>query len=209
MLTQHSHFWHPFFLTFWSQLLLAVERETSSKPHLSSLWWHFLTGKLGHKSLIVFSTGERKGQPTPLFLPGRFHGQRSLAGYSPWGHKESDMTEHPRGCFCLFVFYILDRQIVYFQVICYQSFSDPVSLGADHCETSTCCHQALDSAQSCGMPGWLHHRLSLALGLLRYDWPLRLPSFCWLWNASFFRTSDAVKQVTWSCAFSNSRFQLS
>ena len=29
----------------------------------------------------------------PVFLPGKFHGQRSLAGYSPWGHKESDMTE--------------------------------------------------------------------------------------------------------------------
>ena len=31
--------------------------------------------------------------PTPVFWPGEFHGQRSLAGYSPWGHKESDMTE--------------------------------------------------------------------------------------------------------------------
>ena len=29
--------------------------------------------------------------PTPVFLPGEFHGQRSLAGYSPWGRKESDM----------------------------------------------------------------------------------------------------------------------
>ena len=27
---------------------------------------------------------------TPVFLPGEFHGQRSLAGYSPWGRKESD-----------------------------------------------------------------------------------------------------------------------
>ena len=27
-------------------------------------------------------------------LPGESHGQRSLAGYSPWGHKELDMTEH-------------------------------------------------------------------------------------------------------------------
>ena len=27
------------------------------------------------------------------FLPGEFHGQRSVAGYSPWGCKESDMTE--------------------------------------------------------------------------------------------------------------------
>ena len=28
-----------------------------------------------------------------VFLPGEFHGQRSLAGYSPWGRKESDKTE--------------------------------------------------------------------------------------------------------------------
>ena len=30
---------------------------------------------------------------TPVFWPGEFHGQRSLAAYSPWGHKESDTTE--------------------------------------------------------------------------------------------------------------------
>ena len=35
----------------------------------------------------------RKWQPTPVFLSGKSHGQRSLAGYSPWGHKELDMTE--------------------------------------------------------------------------------------------------------------------
>ena len=34
----------------------------------------------------------RKWQPTPVFLPGEFHGQRSLAGYSPWDGKESDTT---------------------------------------------------------------------------------------------------------------------
>jgi len=32
----------------------------------------------------------REWQSTPVFLPGESHGQRSLAGYSPWGHKESD-----------------------------------------------------------------------------------------------------------------------
>ena len=32
-------------------------------------------------------------QPTAIFLPGESHGQRSLAGYSPWGRKESDTTE--------------------------------------------------------------------------------------------------------------------
>ena len=35
----------------------------------------------------------RARQPTPVFLPGESHGQRSLAGYSPWSHKESDTTE--------------------------------------------------------------------------------------------------------------------
>ena len=30
---------------------------------------------------------ERKWQPTPIFLPGEFHGQRRLAGYSPWGRR--------------------------------------------------------------------------------------------------------------------------
>ena len=35
----------------------------------------------------------RKWKPTPVFLTRESHGQRSWAGYSPWGHKESDMTE--------------------------------------------------------------------------------------------------------------------
>ena len=39
------------------------------------------------------SPGERKWQSTPVFLPGEFHGQRSLVGYNPWGLKELDTTE--------------------------------------------------------------------------------------------------------------------
>ena len=35
----------------------------------------------------------RKWQPTPVLLPGEFHGRRSLVGYSPWGRGESDTTE--------------------------------------------------------------------------------------------------------------------
>ena len=38
----------------------------------------------------------RKWQPTPVFLPGKSHGQRSLEGYSPWGHKGSDTTEETK-----------------------------------------------------------------------------------------------------------------
>ena len=35
----------------------------------------------------------RQWQPTPVLLPGKSHGRRSLVGCSPWGHEESDMTE--------------------------------------------------------------------------------------------------------------------
>ena len=38
----------------------------------------------------------RKWQLPPIFLSGKLHEQRSLAGYIPWGYKESDMTEHAR-----------------------------------------------------------------------------------------------------------------
>ena len=38
----------------------------------------------------------RKQQLTPVFLPGKSHGQRSLTGYSPWGRRESDTTGHTR-----------------------------------------------------------------------------------------------------------------
>ena len=45
-------------------------------------------GSLGWKDPL-----EKGIQPASIFLPGEFHAQRKLAGYSPWGYKESDMTE--------------------------------------------------------------------------------------------------------------------
>ena len=79
-------------------------------PHSSTLAWKILwmeePGRLqsmgslrvGHDratslSSVTFMHWRRKWQPTPVFLPGESHGQRSLVGYSPWGRKESDMTE--------------------------------------------------------------------------------------------------------------------
>ena len=46
----------------------------------------------------------RKWQPTPVCLPGKSHGQKSLSGYSPWGRKESDMTEHTCACMCMHMY---------------------------------------------------------------------------------------------------------
>ena len=45
------------------------------------------------QSLVTKTPWKRKWPPTSVFLPGECHGQRSLAGYSSWGHKELDMTE--------------------------------------------------------------------------------------------------------------------
>ena len=60
----------------------------------------FIVSSLIFRSLIYFEfifvygiRGRRKWQPIPVFLPGEFHRQRSLAGCSSWGCKESDMAE--------------------------------------------------------------------------------------------------------------------
>ena len=51
----------------------------------------------------------REWLPTPAFLPGEFHGQRRLVGYSPWGRKKSDTTE--RLTFSLFTIALFCKPI--------------------------------------------------------------------------------------------------
>ena len=66
---------------------------------LEFLWWLsqekicLQCRRTGFDSWVGKISWRREWLPTPVFLPGEFHGQRSLAGYSPWGHKESDTTE--------------------------------------------------------------------------------------------------------------------
>ena len=50
-------------------------------------------GVLGFHPWVGKIPWRGKLQPTPVFLPGESHGQRSLVDYSPWGCKESDMTD--------------------------------------------------------------------------------------------------------------------
>ena len=44
-------------------------------------------------TLYQHKNWKRQWHPTPVLLPGKSHGRRSLVGCSPWGHEESDMTE--------------------------------------------------------------------------------------------------------------------
>ena len=79
---------------------------------------------------------KRKWQPTPVYLPGKSHGQRSLGGYSPRGHKELDMTEHTNHlpwekkaqcyssflCFFFFRLFVLKKSVLKYgvhKVYCY------------------------------------------------------------------------------------------
>ena len=66
------------------------------------LEWGFPDGSVGKEPICqcrrrrfnpwVKISRKRKWQPAPVFLPGKSHGERRLAGYSPWGHKDSDKT---------------------------------------------------------------------------------------------------------------------
>ena len=47
---------------------------------------------LGNKHVYPMNW-RKQWQPTPVLLPGKSHGRRSLVGFSPWSHKESDTTE--------------------------------------------------------------------------------------------------------------------
>ena len=63
------------------------EKHMTSIPDKNSVNW-----KQEETSSVLLKTStkkawRRKWQPTPVFLPGESHGQRSLAGYSPWGCK--------------------------------------------------------------------------------------------------------------------------
>ena len=61
------------------------------------------------QSLVWEDPWWRAWQPTPIFLPGESHGQRSLTGYSPWGCKESDTTEQLITEQCLSLFWDIGK----------------------------------------------------------------------------------------------------
>ena len=73
-----------FFLIAGLNWPFLVAQTVKNLPTMQETW----VQSLGREDLL-----EKKWQPTPVFLPGKSHGQRSLVGNSPWGHKESDMTE--------------------------------------------------------------------------------------------------------------------
>ena len=109
-------------LLYWASLVAKLVKNLPAmwETWVWSLGWGdpLEKGKATHCSIMawripwttvqgVAKNWRRKCQPTPLFLPGKSHGQKSLAGYSTWGCKESDMTEqltHTTHCFIPLLF---------------------------------------------------------------------------------------------------------
>ena len=70
----------------WNSFHLAlVVKEPTCRCRRCKIW--------GFDPWVGMIPWRRAWQPTPVFLPGEVHGQRSLAGTSPWGGKDSDTTE--------------------------------------------------------------------------------------------------------------------
>ena len=82
-------------------LVLVSVRKTKAivatagaySPGTGSYCWAWLRRETGFDPWVGKIPWRREWQPTPGLLPRKLHGQRSLVGYSPWGRKDSDMTE--------------------------------------------------------------------------------------------------------------------
>ena len=96
-----------FFVWWNSHNIKLIILKGTIQRHPWWLRWYSVClqcGKLGFNPWVGKISWRRKWHPTPVFLPGKSHGQRSLVGYSPWGCKELDTTE--RLHFHLFPFYL-------------------------------------------------------------------------------------------------------
>ena len=73
-----------------------VSKRVKRLPAMWEIWVQSLGqewGRPGFSPWVRKIPCRRKWQPTPVILPGKSHGRRSLVGYSSWGRKESDTTE--------------------------------------------------------------------------------------------------------------------
>ena len=122
-----------------------TQRKLGMASLVAQMVKHLLQcGRPGFSHWVRKIPWRRKWQPTPVLLPGKFQGWRSLVGYSPWGHKELDMTEQLH-----FHVFSLSR------VVCRQCFQPfQFSSGTQSCLT-------LCNPMECSMPVLpVHHQLS-------------------------------------------------
>ena len=108
-LTGRSCFLGPHPLVYFLPLLLGSRSWPANWRYLESVlksqsFWTYKNHypkRHGLDPWVRKIPGRRKWQPTPVFLPGKCHGQRSLAGYSPWGHRVGHDCDraHPKSSY--------------------------------------------------------------------------------------------------------------
>ena len=106
-LTPHNIMLHVWFPSLISQLSSPPPHSSgrSKVAHFSVMCLQVICPQGPYSADALVVRWRRKWQPTPVLLPGEFHGQRSLMGCSPWGCKDSDMTEwliHTHTYMCIF-----------------------------------------------------------------------------------------------------------
>ena len=98
ILHRFSFYWLPFLFSYFSKhgsnFCWFKDFPGGSDGKSVCLQW----GRPGFSPWVRKIPWRRKWHPTPVLLPGKSHGQRSLIGYSPWGNKESDLTEQLHFC---------------------------------------------------------------------------------------------------------------
>ena len=108
----HLQFWHYYRAKGASQVVQWERIFLQCRRHK----------KCGFSPWVRKIAWSRKWQPTPVSWLGKFHGQKSLAGYSPWGLKESDMTWRVRAHTCIHTHRGLKIKIKYsFKISCIHS----------------------------------------------------------------------------------------
>ena len=116
-------------------------------------WWRILLWCRSHRR-HGFNPWARKifwrkaWQPTPVFLPAEPHGQKSLAGYSPWGCKESDRVRQTN-TFTIFYYFFTSSMFYIVFIIIY--FSDSIIIHYVLCLVSQLCSTLCD-LMDCGPP---------------------------------------------------------
>ena len=85
-------FWHVLFVCLHKSQVFTLYCHTLTVSQLKPRLWFQSMCSCCHK-LFLDVCSECQWHPTPVLLPGKSHGRRSLVGCSPWGRKESDTTE--------------------------------------------------------------------------------------------------------------------
>ena len=113
----------------------------------------------------------RKWLPTPLFLPRKFHGQRSLVDYSSWGHKELDTTEWLTLSLFFFSIHCLIGSFSFLQIVAID-WLEISCLSLFLVGKTSGCLQIYDPFSICLFPRLLTMNLQLYFWLLLVPWEI-------------------------------------